>query len=291
MQPMTSGVLERFVLSKPYFRRENLILAEDEQGISGFVHCGQGPNEAESDLNPELGIISMLMVSPIYADAELPAALLSAAEEQLISQGAKTIYLGGFHPVSPYYLGLYGGSRVPGFMESDPVIHPLAEENDYELYHRHIVFRRELSGFRIPVDRNQRLIRRQYQVEEEYNPVSHSWWEACTIGMTEPTCFSLYHRETNRNCGAVSFWDMEPLASTWGVHAMGMIDLHIDETDRRSGLATFLLGEAFRRLQSRGVTLVEVVTRESPETAAAFALLHKLQFARIDQGKVYLRKL
>ena len=58
--------------------------------------------------------------------------------------------------------------------------------------------------------------------------------------------------------GTIVYWDLEPLASSWGVHAAGLWKLRIAEDGECSALATFLLGESLRELQSAGVTLAEL---------------------------------
>jgi hypothetical protein len=40
MQPMSAGLFERLVLSKPYFDRDGLILAVNDDRIVGFVCFG-----------------------------------------------------------------------------------------------------------------------------------------------------------------------------------------------------------------------------------------------------------
>ena len=45
MQPMSTAVFERFVLSKPTFDRQGLVVAVDEDKIVGFAHAGFGPTE------------------------------------------------------------------------------------------------------------------------------------------------------------------------------------------------------------------------------------------------------
>ena len=55
---------------------------------------------------------------------------------------------------------------------------------------------------------------------------------------------------------------METMAGAWGVHAVGVAGLEVAPSARRQGLATYLLGEAFRQLHAQGVALVEVHVAE-----------------------------
>ena len=65
----------------------------------------------------------------------------------------------------------------------------------------------------------------------------------------------------------------------------GLIDLEVNPEYRRQGLATFLLGEAFRHLQCCGISLVEAQTMQNNEPAKG--LYKKLGFQEIDQGVVF----
>ena len=88
--------------------------------------------------------------------------------------------------------------------------------------------------------------------------------------------------------GEAVFWDMEPLAAGWGVHARGLIALEIGEPHRRQGLATFLLGEAMREMRNHGIAFVEAQAKQTNN--AAIELLGKLGFKEVEQGIVFCRQ-
>ena len=60
----TSTPFECYVLAKPYFDREGLIVAEEDGVIVGFAHAGFGANEAGSDIAIARGVICALGVRP-----------------------------------------------------------------------------------------------------------------------------------------------------------------------------------------------------------------------------------
>jgi ribosomal protein S18 acetylase RimI-like enzyme len=130
-------------------------------------------------------------------------------------------------------------------------------------------------------------VRRGYRIEAVLDPPARSWWEACTLGHADRTRFHLYPRGGNEPVASVTYWHIEPLASSWGVHAVGVLDLEVAPAARRQGLATFLLGESLRQLQSHGVTVVEAQTMAANE--AALGLYRRLGFQPVDQG-IVLRK-
>ena len=116
-------------------------------------------------------------------------------------------------------------------------------------------------------------------------PSASTWWEACTTGAFERIRFSLRRPGSNDSLADVSFWDVEPLSTSWGAQAVGMYDLEVHSKERRKGLATFLLGEAFERLRTRGILLVEAQTMQNNEPA--IKLYNKLGFKQVDEGIVY----
>ena len=72
------------------------------------------------------------------------------------------------------------------------------------------------------------------------------------------------------------------------MHAVGLIDLEVCDAERRQGLATFLLSEAFRHFQTQGMTLVEAQTMQ--HNTAALGLYQKLGFEAIDHGAVFRKE-
>ncbi len=287
MQPMTPTILEQIVLSKPYFDRHGLIVAEEEGRPIGFVHAGFGASDDHTCLSTELGVICILQVVPRDDSGEIAAELIQQAEAYLKGQGAQLIYAGGIRPLDPFYLGLYGGSELPGILASDTTSLDFFQANGYEEIDRRMVFQLDLTSFRPKVDRQQMQIRRGYNVDAVFDPRASSWWEACTCGHVDRTHFSITGRADRKQRGRAIFWDMEPICSSWGVHAVGLSTVEINEDARRQGLATHLIGEAIRQLTEQGATLCEAQTMAG--NATAISLYKKLGFQEVDQG-IVLRK-
>lgn len=285
---MSSVCLEQLVFSKPYFDRFGLIVAEDDLQPVGFVHAGFGPTEDHSAISTDAGVTSMLMVRPHEQREQIARELLAQSEEYLRRRGALVIYGGGIFPLNPFYLGLYGGSELPGVLASDKQLCDLFQTSGYREIDRCIVLQRDLADFRPLVDRRQLQIRRDYLVESVFEPEAADWWEACTSAPTGYTRFELRARSGGTACGRVTLWEMEPLASSWGVPAVGLIQLHVEEPFRRQGLAAFLCGEALKRSATQGIARVEVQAMQL--NTAALSLYTKLGFREVDQGCVYRRE-
>ena len=260
---LTRDILDQRVFSKPYFEHAGLILAFDvaEDGSTelplGFVHAGFAPNASLSDLNYAAGIIAQLKVLPGERAGEVGNGLLEHAFAYLKKSGASIADAGGAFPHAPFYQGLYGGSRIPGVMVNDTLTLKMLTDFGFHLTDEILLLERKLSGFRTIIDRDQMTLRRQYQIKAIPDPLETSWWESCTFGLAERDRFSVFHKSKREYVGAVSFWDMQPLASELGTPCRGMYDLNIKEELRRGGMATYLIGEALRHLMQQGVGRME----------------------------------
>jgi ribosomal protein S18 acetylase RimI-like enzyme len=285
MQPVSASLLEQLVFSKPYFDPAGLIVAFADETAVGFVHAGFGANEDQTGIGTDDGTTYQLMVRQEHRNESLADELLSRAETYLQDRGAKVIYAGGIRPLNAFYLGLYGGSELPGVLAGDPVLGDAALRRGYREIDRVVVLQLGLAHFRPSVTREQRQLRREMTIHEAYAPPPRSWWEACTMGDFERLRVSLTAAGSEELLAEVDFWDIEPLSTRWGVATVGMIDLQVTPARRGQGLATFLLGEAFARLHSRGIVTVEAHTMR--ENEPALSLYETLGFTKVDGGAVY----
>ncbi len=288
MQPMSAALFEELVLCKPYFDNAGLSVALDDNAPVGFVHAGFGPSDDESTLSCECGVICMLLVRPEYRRQGIGQELLARAETYLRQRGAKRIYGGGIRPLTPFYLGLYGGSELPGVLVSDADALRRYRAAGFTEVERCGVFHRDLASFRAAVDRKQMQIRRQQNVQIEADPACRTWWEACTFGGFDRTRFELSPKAGGPVIASMTVWSMEPLSTTWGVRATGLCELQVDPPHRRQGLAQFLMGEAFRQLGSEGVALIEAQAMLRDE--ASVGLFKKLGFKQVDEGVVFRKE-
>jgi GNAT superfamily N-acetyltransferase len=288
MQPLTAAILEPLVLAKPYFDPAGLILAFLGEEAVGFVHAGFGPNDEESKISTEIGTTYQLMLRNDHREAELADELLARSEAYLRDRGAKVLYAGGIRPLNAFYLGLYGGSELPGVLIRDEVFRSACERRGYRDIDHVTILQLELSLYRPPVSRAQRQLSRTTVFQEEFCPALRSWWDACTTGAFERVRFALDRFAGESSPAEVWFWDVEPLSTSWGLPTAGMFDLHVSSNSRRAGLATYLLSEAFGRLRDRGIRMVEAQTMAS--NTPALELYRKLGFTPVDEGVVHRKE-
>jgi len=286
MQPMSATTFERYVLSKPTFDPAGLIVASEGDRIVGFAHAGFGPTEDRESLSKERGVTGLVMLRPDVEQA-VARELLARCETYLQSRGATTLFGGGAYPLSPFYYGLYGGSQPSGVLDSDAWLQELFLSSGYQPAARSLVLHRDLAGFRPVVDRQQMQIRRTTRLETMLDPPARSWWDAVLFEPFDRARWTLVEREGGPSLASVYVLNLETMIGTWGVHAVGIVDLEVPNDRRRRGLATNLLGEAFRQLHTQGVSLAEVHVPE--ENGAARAAFAHLGFEQVDASTAYAK--
>jgi predicted N-acetyltransferase YhbS len=279
---VNAHLFERYVFAKPYFDRLGLIVADEEGTCIGFVHAGFGPSATLDRLSADFGALCTVQVEERSDRESIANRLIQEGENYLRNAGVKQIVAGGVFPIVPFYLGFYGGSRLPGVLVDDQLQVDRFQQAGYQEKGRVRILQIRLADFRPTVNRQQLANRRSHQVTAAFDPAADSWWEACTLGWSDRIRFHLIDKDSGSYWGQVTFWDMEPLASGWGQRCMGLYDLKIDDQKRREGRATYLVGESLRQLAAQGVALVEVQIPE--QDAATLGVFSKLGFKPIGEG-------
>ena len=287
LQPMTSALLETCVFSKPYFDREGLIVAVDDGRVVGFAHAAFGPNADRSGIDTRVGSTLIVPIVPHEQQAAIAAGLLARCEEFLRRRGAEVVLGGGSAEMRSFYLGLYGGSDLPGILDSSPAMQAAFAQGGYDVVDRIGILRRPLAGFRPPVNRLQLAIKRSTALRVIDEPARRTWWEAAT---TTGIALRRYELRTANEelLGTASYWDMQPLAGAWGVVAAGLLHVDIEGPRRRQGLAHHLVAESLHDLAEEGVAVVE--THASIANAAAMKLFQKLGLQVVEHGSIYRRR-
>jgi hypothetical protein len=257
-ESLSRVTLESFVFAKPYFDRLGLILAFEDERPVGFVHAGFGPKPDLTDLDFSVGIVSALRVVDAASHQHISQELLTRACDYLRLKGARNVHFGSRYPHAPFYLGLYGGSQIGGVIEEDVATKEALREFGFREEQKIVTYSRTLAGFRTAVDREQMSIRRKFQISAIADPLETSWWESCTLGLAERDCFHVHPRNSYEVSASVKFWDIQPLATKWGVSARGIHELEISPEHEGTGVELFLLGESLRHLMQQGVGLAEV---------------------------------
>jgi ribosomal protein S18 acetylase RimI-like enzyme len=284
MQPMTSALLEVAVFSKPYFDRHGLIVALDGERAVGFAHAAFGPSADRSGIDPTVGTTLLVAVVPHADQDAIGQGLLERCEAYLRDRGATTLLGGGSADMRSFYLGLYGGSDLPGILDSSPDMQGIFQRSGYEEGKRIAVLRRRLAGYRPPINRLQVAIRRNTVLRVIDEPTRRTWWEAATTTGIALRRYEL-RNHSEEVLGSASLWDMQPLSSAWGVTAAGLLHIDIEGPRRRQGLAKYVVAEAMHDLAAEGVSLME--THVATSNTAALALFESLGFETAEFGTVF----
>ncbi len=284
VQQTDCTTLERHVFAKPYFDRAGFFVALEEGRIVAFAHAGFPPNQSLTALDYQTGIISQLRIDAAITDPAIGRELLTLATDYCRDKGASSVHAGSFFPHSPFYLGLYGGSRLPGVIQQDSKTYNAFKDFGFVEHDQIVVFELELSGLKSVMGRQQMSVRRNYLINATTDPMEQSWWESCTLGVANRERFTVINKRTKEVCGSVSYWDMRPLSDSFEVKARGLYNLVTVEKLRRGGIATYLVGESLKHLAKSDVTIVEAQTRGSD--AASQALFEKLGFQKISSGRL-----
>ncbi len=276
--------LEYFLFSKIYFDPESLIIAQADRQIVGFSWAGFGPNDSESALDTDSGVICLLGVAPSYRRQGIGSELLRRAETYLRSRGSKELFAGPMYPLNPYSFGVYGGSYSPGFLDSDPLAQPFFEHHGYAVTSSCSIFQRSLKHTLAIADGRFAAHRLRYEIHS--NPFQGTtWWQECILGPVELYEYRLQDKLTGRTAARTLLWEMETYMPRWNEHAIGITDIVIAAELRRQGLAKYLMAQLLRYLQEQYFGMVEVQVQS--DNTAGISLFHSLGFDQIDIGHIY----
>ena len=282
-----AGLVDRWILSKPYFDRNGLILAvdPDTKKVAGFALAGFGPNEERTALDPTGGVICCVIVRPEYRKRGIGRELVTRAEAYLRERGSEVIVFGAQRPFNPFLFGLYGGANSPGILESEPDGDAFLNKVGYEKGEAHVTFQRRLDTPIHVADARFAGLRRRYDIQLIRPTVSSSWWEECIWGTLEPTEFRIVDKMTGQPAGRAVHWDLEGFSWKWNMPSAGLFDVEIRAHLRKQGLAKFLLASILKLLQDQFFAVAELqVWADDP---AGVGICKSLGFEQVDTGYRY----
>lgn len=288
MQGLTPRLLEELIFARPYFDRAGLIVAVDGERTVGFVHAGFGASDDLAKLDKSIGTTCQVLVAPHEQRGSIQAELLRQSEGYLTASGVREFYGGAAFPLNPFYLGLYGGSRLPGVLTSDFEQTSLFQGAGYREKERRVLLNRSLANFRPPIDRRLMQLRRRCEVAAVHDVSPDNWWESCVWMHASWVRYELRFKDSADALISATFWDITPLSKAWGVQAVGMVRLEDTSEARAEGMTMFLLSEAFLDLQRGGAALVEA--QAFARDAGLLGLFKELGLAAYDEGVLFLKE-
>jgi ribosomal protein S18 acetylase RimI-like enzyme len=280
-----SSVFERHIVSKPYFDPKGLIIAEEDGRRIGFAHAGFGPNQRETLVGRHQGVLCVLAVRPGQQKKGVGSELLQRSEAYLRDHGALTWFAGQKKPVAPFYFGIWGGSDLPGILNSEPNAAPFFEKHGYRPWETTLILQRFLDKPVNVADGRFPALRRRFESRILPRIPLGTWWQECVIGLVEPVEFRLEEKLTGKLAARAVAWEMEAFSWTWNVPAVGLIDFQVREELRRQGLGKFLFTQILRYLQEQYFGVAEMQCLDTNQAAAN--LCRSVGFEQIDVGRTY----
>ncbi len=279
--------LESVVFSRTYFDPRGLILAwdDEQQTPLGYVHAAFSATPDGARIGREVGVICMLMVHPQHRRTGIGRELLSRAEAFLRAGGATTILAGGAPPHDPFYMGLYGGTKPAGFLESDAAARPFFEAAGYREKDRRALFFRDSEKAVNTINIKMMTQRRKMQLTVTDRLPNDNWWNACHYANLDYIRFVMQPRDETAPVAGVTVVGLDYYLGKWKRRIVGMTDVFVDDTHRGQGVGQTLLVEVCKRLKEELITGAEAHTFEGDE--AGTRLLESVGFYRVDTGIVY----
>lgn len=287
VEGIATDAFELLNFAQPYFDPEGLILACDGAEVVGFVHAGFGPNDDESGLSHETGVVCAVLVHPDHRRRGIGRELVARAENYLRSHGSINILAGPAPPYDPFYVGLYGGVQPAGFLESDPDAAPFFQAVGFQPVERRAVLQRDIVNTSDPVSFRQMTLRRKMELAVADSPERMTWWWLTRYGRLDSVRFLLVPKGGGEPVAAVTAIGLDLYLPKWNERAVGLCDLDVPRAERRKGYAQTLIVESCRRLRQELVTRVEAHAPENDPIIVP--LLEKSGFERVDTGVVYRR--
>lgn len=281
---LNSTPLERFVFAKPNFDPAGLFLAEQDGRCVGFLHAALGPEGVPQ----RQGVICLLGVRPDARRQGIGTALLESGETYLRDRGALQIFAGPHWPLNPFYLGLYGGSDSPGFLDSDAEARPFFEKHGYETVHTVHVLQRRLDQLPRMPDPRFAGLRPRLLIRGCIPRKLDGYWAECVLGFIEPVQLVVEDQRQGTVMAQALVWDMEGYATRFGGQSVGILRFEVDPVHRRQGIGKYLLSHLLKQLRDQYFQVVEVHLADSNTPARDF--LNSLDFEHVDTGRVFRKR-
>jgi hypothetical protein len=289
------------VLAKPFFRSDELLVAEDpKEGIVGFIHFGRNP-EARS-LGKDAGILHRLCVRPGEDEDAIASELLSQGLQRMANESLKRcVGLGAFHD-SIFYIGIAEGDGFLGVHSSDVRLLRWMQNQGFRPLQATECWELSLARFKLPMDRVQIAVRRNSIVSQILAVSQSNWWQNVVYGHCDLAGYHLATKSHPHLELTVNIWTPEafvPGVESWmarwiipEIASASAAGKQISPENSTGDLVEYwicLLSECIRLLQNERKQKVQAVI--DPSCSAHVQILQRLGFATRHHGMVMSRDL
>jgi hypothetical protein len=285
---VSHGVFDACILSKPFFRAEDLLIYEDDGVAVGFVHIGYGSDETGGASQVDRPIISALCVAPHPHEDLIAEQLLRVAMDRIEASKARAAIAGGSPTCYSFYLGMAPGDGMMGVVARDNRLQRWLAGLNFQPVRPTECWEVDLASFRPPMDRSQFALRRSTSVVRVLDELHKTWWDAVVLGHTEQIRFQLISRDNSFVMEAVEFWFIDTIFSGISSNTVRLWRPSFPADSDGRDRMTYLLAEAFRQLQSERFSTVRAVA--TPDQSSAPTILQRLGFRSVEPGLVFERR-
>ena len=279
----TGDAFEYLIFSQPYFEKPGLIVAVQEGRIVGFVHAGLGDQNHPTERHA--GVICMLMVHPKFRRQGIGRNLYEHASRWLQEKNATSITVGSVPPVTPFYVGMYGGAQPLGFLESEEDAAPFCAALGLQEKTRIASYQRDVQNSRDPISVRHVQNRRKFQLRLQVRDVPDSPWWITRIGRLDAISAILEPKMGGEPVAWAECYGLDLFVGKWNARAVAVNDIFVPEDNRKQGYGQTLLLELAARMKRELVDILDAYAFESNE--AGMKLLESGGFSRVDTGVVY----
>jgi hypothetical protein len=277
--------LELICLAKPYFIAQDLLIAEYDQQIVGFLHLGPVGRSDLMDVQPDVMAIAALCIVPCDSEGQVAQALLQRAEQAMRGRSIRVCRFKPMLPECPFYQGLGPADSMVGATTSERRSCAWVTEAGFVPVLPTTQWELDLTNFQPPIDRQQLQIRRSSIVERETDEPPMPWWQACLLGHAEPVLYRLLQRTPPLPLCEALYWTVATELQTSATSTTWLWTPALPVDESGAAQLTFLLGETCRQLQSERLELVRTATPASHTQVNT--LLRRLGFVAEQSGMVF----
>jgi len=284
------SVWDQCILSKPFFDREELVLAIDDLGLpNGFIHFGFVSNPSGNRASDALAAIHKICVLPSLEEDEVANVLLQHAIHVLKSRGASQCTALGTTERYAFYLGVAEGDNVMGVVAKDARTQRWMSQAGFIPQRPTECWELDLASFRPPMDRMQIGIRRTCTVGRLLDEDSHQWWLSSVLGHCEQIRFNLVLRSPPKVESEIMFWFPDPTIAGVNSTLVRLWLPIVPKAEESRERFIYLMAESLRQLQQERKLAVR--TFASADQQDTITLLQRLGFRSVDHGVVYAKTL
>jgi hypothetical protein len=276
---------DQAVLAKPYFRSEQLLIAEDStQGVVGFVHFGMNPHA--KSFGKDSGIIHRLCVRPGEDEDAIAEDLLTESFRNLTSSSVgRCVGIGAFHD-SIFYIGVAEGDGFLGVNANDPRLLRWMKNRGFLEVRSTQCWELSLAHFKPPMDRNQIAVHRNSLVSKLPCQFQSDWWKNIIYGHCDISSFQLVTKSKPTIELLLDVWTPEafvPGVESW-LSRITIPESVPDDMDQNLWIEHWvcLICECMRLLQNERKQAVQSVI--DPISTHSVQILQRLGFKIKSQG-------